>query len=81
MATYVTPGAYFKTSDQDQRAIDFLRTDIAAFIGIAERGVLHTPTRVNSWAQFNALFGGFIPGGYLAYSVKAFFENGGRTCS
>ncbi len=80
MVTYVTPGVYFKTSDQDQRAIDFLRTDIAAFIGIAERGALHTPTRVNSWAQFNALFGGFLPGGYLAYSVKAFFENGGRTC-
>jgi phage tail sheath protein FI len=80
MPTYLTPGVYFETADISRRGITAIRTDIAAFVGIAERGPLHAPTRVKSWAQFQSLFGDFIPGGYLAYSVKAFFENGGQTC-
>lgn len=79
MPTYVTPGVYFEAVDAppDVRA---LRTDIAAFVGIAERGPLNTPTRVESWEQFVSAFGGLQPYAFLAYSVKAFFENGGRTC-
>ena len=33
---------------------------------------------VESMRQFQAVFGGYIGGGFLAYSVRAFFENGGR---
>ena len=80
MATYVTPGLYYESVDTRRTGITAIRTDIAAFIGIAERGPLHAPTQINSWEQFRGLFGGFIPNGYLAYAVKAFFENGGRTC-
>lgn len=80
MPTYLTPGVYFETVDVSREAIAAIRTDIAAFVGIAERGPLNTPVRVNSWEQFHATFGSFIAQGYLAYTVKAFFENGGRTC-
>jgi phage tail sheath protein FI len=80
MPTYVTPGVYFETVDVSRRGITAIRTDVAAFVGIAERGPLHKPTRVESWEQFQATFGGFIPNGYLAYAAKAFFENGGQTC-
>jgi phage tail sheath protein FI len=80
MPTYLTPGVYFETVDVSREAIAAIRTDIAAFVGISERGPLNTPVRVNSWKQFLSSFGSFIAQGYLAYAVKAFFENGGRTC-
>ena len=80
MPTYVTPGVYFETADESRRGITAVRTDVAAFVGLAERGPLHTPVRVNSWEQFRAAFGDFFHAGYLAYSTRAFFENGGRTC-
>ena len=69
-----------------------MRTDIAGFLGFAERGPLaedFTPAsfdasevalKIRSWKEFQAKFGGFIRYGYLAYAVRAFFENGGDTC-
>lgn len=78
--SYQTPGVYFEWVDSSRRGITAIPTDIAAFLGLAERGPLHEPRRVHSWQQFQSLYGRFIPGGYLAYAVKAFFENGGRRC-
>jgi hypothetical protein len=80
MSVYVTPGVYYEAVDLDDGQISPLRTDIAAFVGIAERGPLHTPVAVTTWEQFQTIFGNFIREGYLAYSVKAFFENGGARC-
>jgi len=79
MATYLTPGVYFEATDQNSQALTVLRTDIAAFIGIAQMGPLNVPTPVNSWAQFQTVFGSFLPNAYMAYCAKAFFENGGET--
>jgi phage tail sheath protein FI len=80
MPAYLTPGVYFERADAVVPAITALRTDIAGFVGIAERGPLHRAMPVESWRQFQATFGSFIGGGYLAYVVKAFFENRGRKC-
>src|SRR5262249_51490265 len=44
------------------------------------RGPLHRPMPVQSWRQFQAYFGSFTGAGYLAYAVRAFFENGGQRC-
>jgi len=79
MSTYATPGVYFEAADRNSQALTVLRTDIAAFIGIAEMGPLNTPTPVTSWQQFQTKFGSFLPNGYMAYCAKAFFENGGET--
>src|SRR6185437_16191915 len=79
MPTYTTPGVYFEAVDQGGQGITATRTDIAAFVGIAQKGPVHQPTPVNSWEQFQSTFGNFIPNGYLAYCAKAFFENGGKT--
>jgi phage tail sheath protein FI len=79
MPTYSTPGVYFEAADQASQGITAIRTDIAAFLGIAEMGPVHAPTAVNSWEQFQSTFGNFIPNGYMAYCAKAFFENGGQT--
>lgn len=79
MPEYLTPGVYFEFLDT-ALAVQGVRTDIAGFVGLAERGPLHQPVRLESWRQFQAAFGSFVPYGFLAYAVKGFFENGGRTC-
>lgn len=78
MPVYTTPGVYFETADPASTGITALRTDIAAFVGIAERGPLDRPQRTRSWEQFAATFGSFVRNGYLAYAAKAFFDNGGQ---
>lgn len=80
MPTYTTPGAYIEWQDATSVAIDPLRTDIAGFVGLAARGPIDAPIPVESVRQFEAHFGSFIGGGFLAYAVRGFFENGGRRC-
>jgi len=80
MRTYRTPGIYFEPNDAAAAVIGPLRTDIAGFVGIASRGPLHTPVKIESLAQFDSVFGGPMPQAYLAYSVQGFFANGGATC-
>lgn len=78
MPTYSTPGVYYEQVDAGATAISPLRTDIAAMVGIARMGPLHRALPVDSWVQFQAWFGDFTNAGYLAYVVRAFFENGGQ---
>lgn len=78
MPTYATPGVYFERVDKADQAIPDIRTDVAGFVGIAQMGPVHRATSVESWQQFQSTFGSFIANGYLAYSAKAFFENGGE---
>ncbi|HEX4454840.1 MAG TPA: phage tail sheath C-terminal domain-containing protein [Kofleriaceae bacterium] len=80
MPTYSTPGAYIEWQDASAPVIQPLRTDIAGFVGLADRGPLNTPVPVESVKQFEAHFGSFIGGGFLAYAVRGFFENGGARC-
>lgn len=80
MPVYQTPGVTYERVDVGPPRVTPLRTDIAGFVGIAARGPIDTPTPIQSWAQFVAWFGGFLGGGYLAYAVRAFLENGGRQC-
>lgn len=88
MATYLAPGVYRRLGSAPRRDIGTVRMDVAGFVGIAERGPLPGPgvatkdlaVRLTSWKEFQATFGGCLPGGYLAYAVRGFFENGGTTC-
>jgi hypothetical protein len=77
MPTYATPGVYFERVDTAGRTIPEIRTDIVGLVGITQRGPVHRATAVESWQQFQSTFGNFLSNGYLAYSAKAFFENGG----
>ena len=95
MSAYLTPGTYLRPKPAEQKDIRLVRTDVAGFVGFAERGPLPLPElkptgekfrldelaiRLTSWNEFIAVFGGFIPYGSLAYAVRGFFENGGTTC-
>jgi phage tail sheath protein FI len=75
-----TPGAYYERVDAGSPQVAPLRTDIAGFAGIAERGPLDLPVPVETWRQFVSWFGDVTPAGFLAYAVRGFFENGGRRC-
>ena len=66
-----------------------LRLDVAAFVGLAERGPLDVPVLVEDISQYRLIFGGDLPVArvegrplfaHLPQSVAAFFENGGRRC-
>jgi hypothetical protein len=72
------PGAYLQRYDQPPPPLAALRTDIPGFAGIAQRGPVGVAVPVESFRQFQAVFGDFIGGGYLAYCVRGFFENGGN---
>jgi hypothetical protein len=80
LTVYRTPGVYFERRDISPLTIGLPRSDIAGFAGIAMRGPILEPVRIESWVQFMSTFGTYIPQGYLAYSVYGFFANGGRTC-
>lgn len=74
--------------------LQLVRTDIAGFVGLAERGPLPVPedfpaatfdasqvaVKISSWRQFLTTFGSFQEYSYLAYAVRAFFANGGKDC-
>ena len=75
-----TPGVYYQRRDAASPTVSPVRTDVAAFVGLARMGPLHTPVPVESARQFEAHFGAPMDSGHLAYSVRAFFENGGTRC-
>ncbi|HEX6158604.1 MAG TPA: hypothetical protein VF111_00465, partial [Thermoanaerobaculia bacterium] len=74
------PGVRFETVDANSQRIAALRTDVAGLAGVCERGTLGVPVRAGSWEQFRSAFGNLAPNALLPWAVKAFFENGGRTC-
>ena len=78
MPTYDTPGVYWEHLDGAERAIEPARMDVLGLVGIARKGPLDQPVAVQSMRQFEAVFGACSGAGYLAYAVKAFFDNGGR---
>lgn len=80
MRAYTTPGVYFEWLDAAAGAIRIVRTDVAGFVGFAERGPLHAPVRIESWTQFRSTFGMHMSVAYLAYAVEGFFANGGQIC-
>lgn len=77
MPTYLTPGVYVEEVDRGTKPIEGVGTAVAAFLGIAEKGPVGKATMIANWTQFVSVFGGFIPGAYLAHAVYGYFNNGG----
>ncbi len=84
------PGFRFK-AESPQLTESLPRMDVAVFVGFAASGPLHTPVAIEDAAQFAAVFGADAPlvwdgargepvYAYLAPTVRAFFNNGGRRC-
>jgi phage tail sheath protein FI len=71
------PGVYIEEIPSGVRSIVGVATSITAFIGRALRGPLSDPVRVQSFPEFERLFGGLWIESTLGYSVQQFFLNGG----
>lgn len=81
MAVQVSyPGVYIEEFAPGA-PIQGVGTSTAAFIGPTSSGELDEPTKVTSWEQFRNTFGEQpLPGFFLWYAVRGFFENGGLVC-
>lgn len=88
------PGVYFLPPAQPA-TLTLPRLDVAAFVGFAQRGPLHTPVAVEDVDTFRAVFGGDVAlardaepptaaaatvWAHLPEAAAAFFRNGGRRC-
>ena len=71
------PGVYIEEVPSGVRTITGVATSITAFIGRALRGPVNDPIRVQSFAEFERIFGGLWVVSTLGYSVQQFFQNGG----
>jgi phage tail sheath protein FI len=75
--TLTYPGVYIEELPSGVRTITGVATSITAFVGFALRGPVNTPTRVQSFAEFDRVFGGLWIGSTMSFSVLQFFLNGG----
>ncbi len=78
MAEYLAPGVFIEEIERGPKPIEGVSTSTVAFLGEASRGP-ENPRLITSYNDYLRLFGNvFSPGKYLPYTVKTFFDNGGR---
>ncbi len=89
MAEYLAPGVYVEETSYRSKSVEGVSTTTTGVVGQCRYGPVEgLPVLVTSFEQFQRRFGGLedltISGAsvtnYLAHSVKAFFENGGKRC-
>jgi uncharacterized protein len=73
------PGVYIEEIPSGVHTITGVSTSITAFIGRALRGPVNRAKTIESYADFERMFGGLWQESRLGYAVKDFFLNGGRT--
>ena len=80
MAEYLSPAVFIEELSSGIKPFQAVGTSTGAFVGHAERGPLGVATSIDNYAQFVRTFGDAIDDGYLAFAVKAFFDEGGTSC-
>ncbi len=71
-----TPGVYLPELTGLPAPVD-VPTSITAFVGRTVRGPGGEPVEVNSWAEYEATFGGLDQASVVSWQVRAYFDNGG----
>jgi phage tail sheath protein FI len=71
------PGVYVEEIPSGVRTITGVATSITAFIGRALRGPTDEPVTINSYGDFERVFGGLWAASTLGYAVRDFYTNGG----
>lgn len=78
MSAFTYPGVYIEELQSGQHTITGVATSIAAFIGWAPQGPVLEATLVESWSDYQSIYGGISnAASYLSYAVNQFFANGG----
>lgn len=73
------PGVYVQEAPSGVHAISGVATSVAAFVGMCPSGPVNVPTRIFSFREYEALFGGSAQVGEMTDQVRQFFMNGGGT--
>jgi phage tail sheath protein FI len=68
---------YVEEVESGSKPIEAGATNIAGFLGIAEKGPVNEAILVTNWTQYTKIFGGMHEGGWLGHGVYQFFQNGG----
>ena len=76
-STLTFPGVYIEEIPSGVRTIVGVATSITAFVGKALRGPTDQPVVINSYGDFERIFGGLWVDSYLGYAVRDFYSNGG----
>lgn len=71
------PGVYIEELPSTVRTITGVATSITAFIGRALRGPVNEAVVINSFGDFERIFGGLWVESTLGYAVRDFYLNGG----
>jgi len=71
------PGVYIEEIPSGVRTITGVATSITAFVGRALRGPVNKATTINSYGDFERIFGGLWVESTLGYAVRDFYLNGG----
>ena len=72
------PGVYIEELPSGVRTITGVATSITAFVGWAPKGPTDRAASIQSFADYERLFGGLDPRSDLSYAVYHFFANGGQ---
>lgn len=78
MSAFTYPGVYIEELSSGVHTIAGVATSIAAFVGWAPQGPVTEATLVESWPEYQSLFGGLDSRSLLGYAVNQFFANGGQ---
>jgi len=71
------PGVYIEEVSSGVRTITGVATSITAFIGRAKRGPVDEATTINSFADYERIFGGLDLNSAMSFAVRDFYLNGG----
>lgn len=71
------PGVYIEEIPSGVRTITGVATSITAFIGRAKRGPVNEPKTINSYGDYERIFGGLDLTSTMSYAVRDFYLNGG----
>ena len=72
------PGVYLEEIPAGVRSIEGVSTSVTVFAGWARKGPTNRAQCISSWTEFENKFGGLDARSLLGYSVRHFFDNGGR---
>ncbi len=71
------PGVYIEEVPSGVRTITGVATSITAFIGRALQGPVNDPVRIQSFADYNRMFGDLWQASPMSQAVNQFFQHGG----
>jgi uncharacterized protein len=76
-ATLSYPGVYIEEIPSGVRTIVGVATSITAFVGAAPRGPVDEPIVINSYGDYERIFGGLSNDSSMGFAVRDFYLNGG----